>query len=145
MHKVSREVQAKIDIPLISIIDCTIEELKKNNISKIGLLGTKYTMTEDFYKTKFIESGINVVIPNEEEIKIINEIIFTELCKGDCKKSSKEKIIDIINNLHTKKNAEAIILGCTEIGLLINSKDTNIPIYDTTIIHATKAYNLSIK
>ena len=144
MHKVADEIQKNIKIPLIHIAEATVEALKVDGIKKIGLLGTKYTMKEDFYKDKIINSAIEVLIPDDKEIEIVNDIIFEELCLGIIKDESKKKYLKIIDNL-VEKGAEGIILGCTEIGLLIAQNDTKINLYDTTKIHAEKAATFSLK
>lgn len=138
MHKVADQIQNNISIPLLHIADATISALKKDKINKVGLLGTKYTLTQDFYKQKIINSGIDVVIPNNHDINIINDIIFNELVLGKIKNNSKLKYLEIIEKLK-KSGAEAIILGCTEIGSLICQRDTDLPIYDTTLIHSKEA------
>lgn len=144
MHKVAPQIQSKINIPIIHIAETTAHELKENSIKKVALLGTKYTMTQDFYKSKIKEAGIEVIVPDEKDIETVNNIIYNELCLGNILQTSKEKYIEIIEKL-SKKGAEGVILGCTEIGLLINQKDTSLPVFDTTKIHAEKAALLSIK
>ena len=143
MHKVSDMVQEKINIPIIHIATATADEIINKDIKKIALLGTKYTMTQDFYKQKLIDRNIEVIVPNDEDIEIINSIIYNELCLGVIDKKSKEEYIKIINKLY-EKGAEGVILGCTEIGLLIEDKDINIPVFDTAYIHAKKLANLAI-
>ena len=140
MHKVADQVQEKINIPILHIAEATAKELKENKIGKVLLLGTKYTMTEDFYKGKLEAEGIDVVVPNEEDIEIVNEIIFSELCLGKINEKSREKYINIINS-SKKKGVQGVILGCTEIGLLIKQKDLELPVFDTTIIHCQQAAN----
>lgn len=144
MHKVVPEIQKKISIPIIHIAEATAEELKLKGISKVGLLGTKYTMTQEFYKSKLLESGIEVVIPDKEGIETVNEIIYNELCLGIISENSREKYRSIIAELE-KNGAQGVILGCTEIGLLIQQKDIKLPVFDTTKIHATKAALLAIE
>lgn len=144
MHKVVPEIQKCISIPIIHIAEATANELKAHGISKVGLLGTKYTMTQEFYKSKLIDAGIDVVIPNREKIEIVNEVIYHELCLGTVSKESKQKYLTIIAHLE-KAGAQGVILGCTEIGLLIQQKDTRLPVFDTTRIHATKAALLAIE
>ena len=144
MHKVADNIQQKINIPIIHIATATAEELIKNNIKKVALLGTKYTMTQDFYKEKLIKAGIDVIIPDNDDIEVVNNIIYNELCLGIINKKSKEIYINIIDNL-CKKGAQGVILGCTEIGLLVDNNDLNIPVFDTTYIHAKKASFLAIK
>lgn len=143
MHKVVDQVQEKINIPILHIAEATAKELKENKIGKVLLLGTKYTMTEDFYKGKLEAEGIDVVVPNEEDIEIVNEIIFSELCLGKINEKSREKYINIINS-SKKKGVQGVILGCTEIGLLIKQKDLELPVFDTTIIHCQQAANYAI-
>ena len=138
MHKVVSEIKKYTKLPILHIAEMTAIELKKAGIKKIGLLGTKYTMQQDFYKQILIDNGIEVVIPNSKDIEIVNSVIFNELCLGKIKKESKDKYLRIIENL-SKDGAEGIILGCTEIGLLVKQEDTDIPLFDTTSIHATSA------
>lgn len=144
MHKVVKSIQKEIHIPILHIAEATAEKLIENKISKVALLGTKYTMQQDFYKEKLIERGIEVVIPNEQDIQIINRIIYEELCLGIISMESKEEYIRIIEKLE-KNGAKGVILGCTEIGLLIQQQDIKIPVFDTTQIHATKAAKFAIE
>ncbi len=139
MHKVVPIIEKYIDIPILHIADATGMELKEENIKKVGLLGTEFTMTQDFYKNRISENfAIDVIIPNEEDIKIVHNIIYEELCLGIVKEESKKQYLRIVNDL-AKKGAGAVILGCTEIGMLINQKDTDIKLFDTTLIHAKQA------
>lgn len=138
MHKVVPQIQKKISIPIIHIADATADELLNNNINKVALLGTKYTMTQDFYKSRIIDRGIQVLIPDADDIEIVNNIIYNELCLGIISDKSRKEYQRVINKLKDK-GAEGVILGCTEIGLLINEKDSSLPTFDTTKIHATKA------
>ena len=135
MHKVASQIQEKISIPIIHIADAAAEELKKNNIKNVALLGTKYTMTQDFYKERIKNNGINVIIPNEADIELVNNIIYEELCLGEIKEESRKQYIRIIGEMK-EKGAEGVILGCTEIGLLIKQEDSPLPVFDTTQIHA---------
>ena len=144
MHKVAPVIQKKISIPIIHIAEATADALKENGIKKVGLLGTKYTMTQEFYKSKLIEAGIEVVIPDEAGVTVVNDIIYNELCLGIISEESKKKFLNIIKQLE-KAGAQGVILGCTEIGLLIQQKDVEIPVFDTTQIHATKAALLAIE
>lgn len=144
MHKVVPQIAAMIDIPIIHIADATADELEKNNTRSIGLLGTKYTMTQDFYKQRLIDRGIRVLIPDEGDIETVNTVIFDELCVGKISDVSREKLKEIITKLKCK-GAEGVILGCTEIGLLIHQSDVDIPVFDTTVIHARKAAELAIE
>lgn len=144
MHKVAPVIQKKISIPIIHIAEATADALKENGIEKVGLLGTKYTMTQEFYKSKLIEAGIEVVIPDEAGVTVVNDIIYNELCLGIISEESRKKFVNIINQFE-KAGAQGVILGCTEIGLLIHQKDVEIPVFDTTQIHATKAALLAIE
>lgn len=144
MHKVAPQIASMINIPIIHIADATADELEKRNIKTVGLLGTKYTMTQDFYKQRLIDRGIKVVIPDEEDIETVNSVIFDELCVGKIEDSSCEKYKKIIKTL-ADKGAEGVILGCTEIGLLISQTDVDIPVFDTTVIHAKRAAELSME
>ncbi|MBC2458236.1 aspartate/glutamate racemase family protein [Clostridium beijerinckii] len=144
MHKVADKVQEAISIPILHIAEVTAQVLKAENITKIALLGTKYTMEQDFYKSKLIEDGIRVLIPDKEDIETVNKIIYNELCVGIISKHSKEVYLNIIDKL-TNKGAQGVILGCTEIGLLVQQRDTKTPLFDTTLIHAEKAALFSIE
>ena len=143
MHKVASQIQAAISIPIIHIADATADKLEEDDIEKVALLGTKYTMTQDFYKSKLIDRGFDVIIPDERDIETVNSIIFNELCVGEVKEESRRKYSEIIDKLRAK-GAEAVILGCTEIGLLVRKEDSSLPIYDTTKIHALKAAEMMV-
>ncbi len=138
MHKVVPQIASMIRIPIIHIADTAAEELKKHSIKRVGLLGTKYTMTQDFYKNRLTSGGIEVLIPDEEDIETVNAIIFNELCVGRIRDESRIVFKRIIQKLK-ENGAEGIILGCTEIGLLISQSDADIPVFDTTVLHAKKA------
>jgi len=139
MHKMAEKVQNSIKIPLLHIADVTAEKIKAQRLKKVALLGTKFTMEEEFYKGRLLKKhGLEVIIPNEEERQIIHDILYDELCLGEIKKLSKDKFKKIIDNL-VVRGAEGIILGCTEIPLLINQEDYEIPLFDTTTIHAKSA------
>lgn len=144
MHKVAPQIATQINIPIIHIADATIEQLQKHQINKVALLGTKYTMIEDFYKQRIIDQGIDVLIPKQSDIEEINRIIFTELCLGKVEVSSRQTFQRIINELQ-QQGAEGVILGCTELGLLIKEQDIELPIFDTTIIHAQSAVELALQ
>ena len=144
MHKVVDQIKEKISIPILHIAEMTAEKILEKGLKNIALLGTKYTMEQDFYKSKLIEKGINVIIPDKNDIEIINEVIYDELCLGTINFNSKKKFLEIVDKLRNK-GAEGIILGCTEIGLLIKNEDTDVPLFDTAIIHAEQAAMYSIK
>jgi len=138
MHKVVSSIDKQIMIPILHIADATATELKKASIQKVALLGTKYTMQQNFYKQKLVEKDIEVIIPSDSDIEVVNSIIYSELCLGNILSSSKKEYLRIIEEL-ALNGAQAIILGCTEIGLLIEQKDTTVPLFDTAEIHAIKA------
>ena len=145
MHKIADKVEENINIPLIHIADATGEKIKEKNLKKVGLLGTKYTMNEEFIKQRIKDKyDIETIVPNDDDQKIIEDIINNELTFEIIKESSKQKYIDIINKL-VSKGAEGIILGCTEIPLLIKSSDVNIPVFDTTSIHAKAAVEYALR
>lgn len=144
MHKVVNQIKEKISIPILHIAEMTVEKILEKGLKNIALLGTKYTMEQDFYKSKLIEKGINVIIPDKNDIETINEVIYDELCLGTINFNSKKKFLEIVDKLRSK-GAEGIILGCTEIGLLIKNEDTDVPLFDTAIIHAEQAAMYSIK
>lgn len=144
MHKVVNQVKEKISVPILHIAEMTAEKILEKGLKNIALLGTKYTMEQDFYKSKLIEKGINVIIPDKNDIETINEVIYDELCLGTINFNSKKKFLEIVDKLRSK-GAEGIILGCTEIGLLIKNEDTDVPLFDTAIIHAEQAAMYSIK
>ena len=144
MHKVVNQIKEKISIPILHIAEMTAEKILEKGLKNIALLGTKYTMEQDFYKSKLIEKGINVIIPDKNDIETINEVIYDELCLGTINFNSKKKFLEIVDKLRSK-GAEGIILGCTEIGLLIKNEDTDVPLFDTATIHAEQAAMYSIK
>ena len=144
MHKVVNQIKEKISIPILHIAEMTAEKILEKGLKNIALLGTKYTMEQDFYKSKLIEKGINVIIPDKNDIEIINEVIYDELCLGTINSDSKKKFLEIVDKLRNK-GAEGIILGCTEIGLLIKNEDTDVPLFDTAVIHAEEAAIYSVK
>ena len=143
MHKVAPQMSKQISIPIIHIADATAEKLIEQGITTVGLLGTKYTMTQDFYKEKLIDAGIHVITPNNEDVETINSVIYNELCLGDIRQESKNRFLAIIKKL-AAAGAQGVILGCTEIGLLVQQEDTDLPVFDTTLIHAEKAALSSI-
>lgn len=145
MHKLADKIQQNIGIPILHIADCVAKECLHNNKRRIGLLGTRYTMTENFLKDRLVQNGLDVYVPNDEkDINEINRIIFEELCVGKIKAESKQYYIDVIKRMQNEFNIDGIIFGCTEIEMLINENDIDIPIFDTTQAHinATVAYIL---
>ena len=141
MHLCIDAVRNVVNIPVIHIAEATAKEINKKSLKKISLLGTKYTMEKNFFKDILTAFGIETIIPDEEDRNEIHRIIYDELSKGELKATSKEKYLNIINK-QVKNGAEGIILGCTEIPLLIGQQDVAIPVFDTTNIHATAAFKL---
>lgn len=138
MHKVFDEVQAAINVPIIHIADVTAVAIKQQGLTKIALLGTQFTMTEDFYKQRLIDAGLQVLIPENDARAEVHRIIYEELCQGQLLDSSRQYYQQVIKDL-ADKGAKGVILGCTEIGLLIQPADSPIPVFDTTAIHAAAA------
>ncbi|MEY8259272.1 aspartate/glutamate racemase family protein [Oscillospiraceae bacterium 50-60] len=143
MHKVAPQIASMVRIPIVHIADATAGKLEKSHIRRVGLLGTKYTMTQDFYKQKLTDRGIDVLIPDEADIELVNDVIFHELCVGEINDASREQFRRIIGGLG-EKGAEGVILGCTEIGLLIHQADSPLPVFDTTLIHAGRAAEIAL-
>ncbi|MFJ7661780.1 aspartate/glutamate racemase family protein [Lysinibacillus sp. NPDC097162] len=144
MHKVMDVIETNITIPILHIADATAVQIQQAGLQTIALLGTKYTMEQYFYKTRIEQFGINVMVPNDEERTVTNRIIYEELCLGKIERTSKEAYLQIIESL-VKSGAQGIILGCTEIGLLIQQEDVSVPVFDTTIIHALAAVDKALK
>ena len=144
MHKVAPQIASMIQIPIIHIADATADELDKCHIKRVGLLGTKYTMTQDFYKNRLTDRGIEVLIPDEADVETVNTVIFDELCVGKIREESRKKFQRIIEKLK-EDGAEGVILGCTEIGLLIQQSDVSVLVFDTTVIHARKAAQIAME
>ena len=145
MHKVAPEIQSHINIPLLHIADATAQRIKKENIDTIALLGTRFTMEEDFYKGRLIRNfGLKVMVPDSKEQEVINRVIYEELCRGKIVPSSKKAYIEIMDRL-VDQGAKGIILGCTEIGLLVNQADNPMPMFDTAKIHAEAAVEFALK
>jgi len=143
MHILFDKLQARIDIPLISIVDATAEAIKKEGFKKVGLIGTQFSMTKPFYREGLAKHGIEVVTPNKEDQDYIVKVIFEELSIGKIREESREGYLKIINKL-VSKGAEGIVLGCTEIPLLIRQKDTDVKVFDTATVHAEKALQYAI-
>ena len=139
MHKIAADMQQAINIPLLHIADATAQRIKSQSIKRIGLLGTRFTMEEDFYKGRLIQKyGLDVITPEAQDRKIVDDIIYKELCLGKINDASRHAYQDIIQGLITS-GAEGIILGCTEIGLLVKQEDSSVPLFDTAQIHAEAA------
>lgn len=138
MHKVHGEIQARVSVPVLHIADLTAEELLAANITIVGLLGTKYTMLEDFYKNRLVERGLTVLIPEPSDVELVNQVIYEQLCQGIVEDASSAEFQRIIAQF-AAQGAQGVILGCTEVGLLINSEDSTLPVFDTAVIHARSA------
>lgn len=146
MHKLADYIQSQINIPLIHIADCVADKCKESSIYKVGLLGTRYSMVEDFLKNRLRDNGLTVITPqNEENISEIDRIIFEELCKGEIKDSSRKYYINVINDMIANNHIEGVILGCTEIEMLIKPGDIDIPIFDTTQSHIDSIVEYSLE
>ncbi|WP_269836411.1 aspartate/glutamate racemase family protein [Rheinheimera soli] len=145
MHKVAAAIEAAVAIPLLHIADATAEAIQQAGLNKVALLGTRFTMEQDFYKKRLTESyGLEVLVPDEEGRNLVHQVIYQELCLGIVKPESRQQYQQIMADLVTQ-GAEAIILGCTEIGLLVSSEDCAVPLFDTTALHAQKAADYSLQ
>lgn len=138
MHKVFGEVQGAVSVPVIHIAEATADALEKGGVKKAALLGTKYTMHETFYTSVLDRRGFTVLIPGEADAALVNRVIYDELCCGVISEASRAEFARIIRTLKDR-GAEAVIFGCTEIGLLVRKEDSVLPVYDTTVIHAERA------
>ena len=144
MHKVAPEIEAVISIPLLHIADATAERLREDDIKRVGLLGTCFTMEQDFYKGRLSERyGIEVLVPDAGQRQLVHDVIYNELCLGKVQSQSRSSYLAIIDDL-ASQGAEGVILGCTEIALLVEQKDTGVKLYDTTAIHAQKAVEFAL-
>ncbi|MGI0119850.1 aspartate/glutamate racemase family protein [Zooshikella sp. RANM57] len=144
MHKVAPYIEEKVSIPLLHIADATAQALITQGIKKVGLLGTAFTMEDDFYKGRLYEKhGLNVLVPNDHDRQIVHQVIYQELCQGKVTEVSKKAFLRIIDDLKAQ-GAEGVILGCTEIGLLVNQSDTHVSLFDTTQIHADFAVKTAL-
>lgn len=144
MHKVFNEIQAGVGITLLHIADITARQVLAQGINIVGLLGTRYTMEEDFYKLWLENQGIKVLIPDDRDREIVNNVIYSELCLGRIIDKSRINYARIIKDL-TERGAEGIILGCTEIGLLVRPGDSTVPLFDTTLLHARGAVDYALE
>jgi aspartate racemase len=145
MHKVADDIQASVRIPLLHIADATAQRVKASGIQAIGLLGTRFTMEEDFYKGRLSEKhGLRVTVPRAQERGVVHRVIYEELVAGRIEPGSRAQYIDIIEHL-IGQGVEGVILGCTEIGLLVHQEDSRVPLFDTTRIHAEAAVEYALK
>ncbi len=144
MHKLADDIAQAIAIPILHIADATAEAIKAAGLAKVGLLGTKFTMEEDFYRGRLAERhGIEVVIPEDADREIVHRVIYDELCLGEIRDESKREFARIIDDL-VSQGAEGIILGCTEIPLLLKDSNLKVPLFDTTAIHAANAVEIAL-
>ena len=143
MHKVAPQIEQATAIPLLHIADATAKELLNDGITSVGLLGTQFTMEQAFYRERLEQKGITVIIPNDNERAVVHRIIYDELCQGIVNPESKVSYLDVVAAL-AARGAQAVILGCTEIGLLIQASDTQVTLYDTTDIHVDQAVALAL-
>ncbi|MGR5209410.1 aspartate/glutamate racemase family protein [Vibrio rotiferianus] len=144
MHKVADQIQQAVDVPLVHIADATAEKLVADGVKKVGLLGTRFTMEQDFYKKRLIDKfGVEVVVPSVDDQTIVHEVIYNELCRGEVREDSRQQYLAIIDNL-VEEGAEAVILGCTEIAMLVEPQHTGVKLYDTTEIHAKAAVEFAL-
>ena len=143
MHKVYEPVQAAVSVPILHIADLTLSALQAQGIRRVALLGTRYTMEQDFYKQRLLDGGLEVLIPPAADRQEINRIIFQELCQGAISPASKATFLRVLEDL-AAAGAEGAILGCTEIGLLISQGDSALPLFDTTLIHARAAAEIAL-
>ena len=144
MHKVAEQVGSNISVPLLHIADITADKVQRHKIQTVGLLGTKYTMEEDFYKSRLETRGIKVLIPDKGDREIVNRVIYQELCLGNINQDAKAEFKRIIKTL-VEQGAGGVILGCTEIGLLIGEEDSQVQLFDTAVIHAKGAVDYALK
>ena len=144
MHNVADRVAAAIDIPLLHIADATAEAVLASGASTVGLLGTRFTMEQDFYTGRLKEHGLSVLVPTESDREIVHRVIYEELCVGDIRPESRTRFLRIIDELR-RDGAEAVIEGCTEVGLLVEQQHTEVPLFDTTRLHAFAAVAAALR
>ena len=138
MHKVAKEIENSIGIPLLHIADATAERIHRAGMNRIGLLGTRFTMEQDFYRGRLEQQGLEVIVPEDEDRATVHRVIYDELCLGRIERHSREEFVRIIEELHAR-GAEGVIEGCTEIAMLVSQGHVNVPLFDTTAIHAEEA------
>ena len=143
LHLFAPDVAATVDIPLIHIAKATMARIQRKELKTVGLLGTRFTMEQDFYKKNYTEQGIELIVPRGDQMDIVNNIIFSELFKGVLNPDSKEKLLEIIESL-ARAGSQGIVLGCTELPLLLRPDDISLPSFDTTEIHAAAAVDFAL-
>ena len=145
MHKVAPQIEAALEIPLLHIADATAEVIQAKGLKHVGLLGTAFTMEQDFYKGRLeAKFGFNVLVPNQQDRQLVHRVIYEELCLGQIREESKQEYLRIISEL-AGQGAEAVILGCTEIGMLVSKAETDVLLLDTTAIHAQAAVESALE
>jgi aspartate racemase len=144
MHKVAPQIEQSVGIPLLHIADATARALLEEGIDRVGLLGTRFTMEQAFYTDRIRAHGIDVIVPDDRQRDVVHAVIYDELCRGLIRQASKQAYLEIVDSL-AERGAQSIILGCTEIGLLIGESDTAVPLHDTTAIHARQAVAQSLE
>ncbi len=144
MHKLVPDVKARVKIPVLHIADATADAVKAAGVKKVALLGTQFTLHEPFMKDRLSENGLEVMVPDEPDIQTVNRVIYEELCLGIIKDESRAAFVKVIEKM-VRQGAEGVILGCTEIGLLVKAGDVSVPVFDTTEIHATAAAELAMR
>ncbi|MGM0632177.1 MAG: aspartate/glutamate racemase family protein [Pseudomonadota bacterium] len=143
MHKVAADIEQAVPVPLLHIADATASVLQQEKITRVGLLGTRFTMEQAFYRERLESQGIQVIIPDESQRELVHTVIYDELCQGVIRPDSKTAYLEVVSSL-AGRGAQGVILGCTEIGLLIQNADTDVPLHDTTAIHAEQAVQLAL-
>lgn len=143
MHKVAPQIEAAIHIPILHLADATAVRIQQQGLTKVGLLGTRFTMEQDFYRGRLEQHGLEVIIPPAADRAIVHGVIYNELCLGQVQDASRQEFLRIIDNLHAQ-GAEGIIEGCTEIVMLVQQQHTAVPLFDTTAIHAETAVNRAL-
>lgn len=143
MHKVAPQLEQAVDIPLLHIADATANELHRQGVTRVGLLGTRFTMEQAFYRERLEAQGIEVLIPDAAQRQTVHRVIYDELCRGEIRADAKADYLEIVGSL-AGQGAQGVILGCTEIGLLIQAGDTDVPLFDTTAIHAEQAVEAAL-
>ena len=143
MHRVIGAIESAISIPVLHIADGTADALVGDGVRAVALLGTRYTMEQDFYRRRLIDRGLTVLIPDADDRDTVHRVIYDELCRGKVADSSRDAYIDVVKRL-AGQGAEAVILGCTEIGLLLDQRNSPIPVYDTTLLHVKAAIDWSL-
>jgi aspartate racemase len=144
MHKVFERIQEKIEIPILHIADATAQQIKEQGLGRVGLLGTRFTMEEEFYRGRLNrEYGLEVIIPDPTEREVVHRVIYDELCVGRIEQGSRARYLDIMKGM-VQAGAEGIVLGCTEIGLLVGDQECGVPLFDTTRIHAVAAVDYAL-